>query len=71
MAAESVSLSEKEVQIFLEGEENQNTERKLEPKVTYSVALVMAFLAGENENRQVEDLPQADLAVCLKDFFCR
>ena len=55
----------------MEGEENQNTERKLEPKVTYSVALVMAFLAGENENRQLEDLPQGDLAVCLKDFFCR
>ena len=53
----------------MEGEENQNTERKLEPKVTYSVALVMAFLAGENENRQLEDLPQADLVVCLKDFF--
>ena len=55
----------------MEGEENQNTERKLEPRVTYSVALVMAFLAGESENRQLEDLPQADLAVCLKDFFCR
>ena len=28
------------------------------PKVTYSVALVMAFLAAENENRQQGDLPQ-------------
>ena len=26
----------------------------------YSVALVMAFLAAENENRQLEDSPQAD-----------
>ena len=30
------------------------------PKVTYSVALVMAFLEAENENRQLEGLPQAD-----------
>ena len=34
--------------------------RKEKPKVTY---LVMAFPAAENENRQLEDLPQAD--------FCR
>ena len=40
-------------------------------EVTYSVALVKAFLAAENENRQLEDLPQADLAVYLKDFLCR
>ena len=26
----------------------------------YSVALVMAFLTAENENGQLEDLPQAD-----------
>ena len=31
--------------------------RKEKPKVTYSVALVMAFLAANNENRQLEDLP--------------
>ena len=33
---------------------------KKNPKNTYSVALVMAFLAADNENRQLEDLPQAD-----------
>ena len=26
----------------------------------YSVALVLVFLAAENENRQLEDLPLAD-----------
>ena len=26
----------------------------------YSVALVLAFLAAENKNRQLEDLPLAD-----------
>ena len=34
--------------------------RKEKSKVTYSVALIVEFLAAENENRQLEDLPQAD-----------
>ena len=33
---------------------------KEQPKVTYSVALVLAFLSAENENQQLEDLPPAD-----------
>ena len=33
--------------------------RKEKPKVTYLVALVMAFLVAEIENRRPEDLPQA------------
>ena len=31
----------------------------------------MAFLPAENEKRQLKDLPQAALAVYLKDFLCR
>ena len=54
----SVSLTDCEVQTFLEGEGNQYTKRKT--KVTYSVALVLGFLSAENENRQLEDLPPAD-----------
>ena len=38
------------------------------PKVTHSVALVMAFLAAENENRQLQDLPQADFG-CVPERF--
>ena len=34
--------------------------QKEKPNVTYSVALVLAFLAAENKNRQLEDLPLAD-----------
>ena len=34
--------------------------QKEKPKITYSVALVLAFLAAENENRQLEDLSLAD-----------
>ena len=33
---------------------------KEKPKVSYLVALVLAFLSAKNENRQLEDLPQAD-----------
>ena len=33
---------------------------KEKPKLTYSVALVLAFLSAENENRQLEDLSLAD-----------
>ena len=34
---------------------------KEKPKVTNSVALVLAFLLAENENRQLEDLSLADI----------
>ena len=55
----SVSLTDSDVQTFLEGKENQYTKEK--PKVAYSVASVMAFLTAENEN--LEDMPQTNLAV--------
>ena len=51
----SVSLTDGDVQTFLEGKKNQYTKRK--PKVTYSVALITAFLVAESENRLLEDLP--------------
>ena len=34
----------------------RNWRNKKIKKVTYSVALIITFLAGENENRQPEDL---------------
>ena len=46
-----MSLSDSGVKAFLEGEENQNTERNT--KVTNSVALVMEFIGAENENQQL------------------
>ena len=49
-----MSLSDSGVQAFLEGEENQNTERNT--KVMNSGALVMEFLRADNENQQLEDL---------------
>ena len=44
------------------------TIRKEKPKVMYSVALVIVFLAAENENRQLEDLPQLDFG-CVHERF--
>ena len=35
---------------------------KEKPKVTHSVALVLAFLSAENENQKFEDLSLADYA---------
>ena len=35
--------------------------RREKPKVTHSVTLVMAFFEAGSENRQLEDLPQADV----------
>ena len=54
----SAPLTDSDIQTFLESEDNKR--RKDKPKVMYSVALVMAFLAAENENRQLDDLPQVD-----------
>ena len=50
-------LTDTVVQNFLGAEVKQNTSRKTE---SYSFTWVMVFLAAENENRQLEDLPQAD-----------
>ena len=39
--------------------------RKEKPKVTYSVALVIALLPAENENQQLTDLPQVDFVLTV------
>ena len=56
----SVLLTESNFQIFLERKGNQNTKRKSESYV-FS-ALVMAFLAAENENLQMKDFTRADFS---------
>ena len=44
-----VSLTDSDVQTFLEAEENWKKKKK--PNVSYWVALVMAFLPAEKENQ--------------------
>ena len=51
-----VSLTDSDVQTFLEVEKKQNTKRETK---SYH-ALVMAFLMAANEIKQLEDLTQAD-----------
>ena len=50
----SVSLTDSDVQTFLEGEEKEKSEN------AYSVALVMTFLAAENKSRPLEHFSQAN-----------
>ena len=52
----SAPLTDSDIQTFLEREDNKRWKDK--PKVMYSVALVMAFLAAENENRQSSTLEE-------------
>ena len=47
--------------LFQKGKETNTLTEK--PKVAYSVALVLAFLSAENENRKVEDLPLGDFGL--------
>ena len=48
------------VKLKLSQKAKKTNKLKEKPKVMYSVALVLAFLSAENENRQPENLPQAD-----------
>ena len=42
--------------------------RKEKPRVSYSVALIMALLTAISENRQLKDLPQADFGRVPEKF---
>ena len=48
------------VKLSSNGKKTNILKQKQKKKVTYSVALVLAFLSAENENQQQEDLPLAD-----------
>ena len=63
-----VSLTDSDVQTFLEVEKKQNTKRETK---SYH-ALVMAFLMAANEIKQLEDLTQANfdsqlLRICFEN----
>ena len=48
--------------VSLTDNEFQTLSKKNKRKVAHSVALMLAFLSAENENRQLEDLPLADFS---------
>ena len=55
------------LKLSLRGKKTKHV-REEKPKVTKSVALVMAFPTAENENRELEDLPQADFGRVSERF---
>ena len=55
------------LKLSFRGEKTKHV-RKQKPKVTKSVTLVMAFPTAENENRELEDLPQADFGRVSERF---
>lgn len=71
MASETLSLNHrfmsfdgKDVEAFIEEEENENTKRKTKNDIT----LLNAFLQGENESRRLEEIPPQDLDSYLSRF---
>ena len=59
-----VSLTDEDVERFVEAEANKNTQRKM-----YSdVALMKSFLPNENETRQLQDIPPPELDAYLSRF---
>ena len=66
----SVLLTESDVQTFLEGEENQNTERKTESCVFSGLSNGISR-GWERKSTTGIFVTSRFLAVYLKDFFCR
>ena len=64
----SLSLTDSDIQTFLEREENQTTERKTESYVFSGFG--NGILTAENENENWKICHRPILTVYLKDFFC-
>ena len=59
-----MSLTDKDVERFVEAEANKNTQRKMHS----DVALMKSFLPNENETRQLQDTPPPELDAYLSRF---
>ena len=59
-----VSLTDEDVERFVEAEANKNTEKKMHN----DVALMKSFLPNENETRQLQDIPPPELDAYLSRF---
>jgi len=59
-----VSLTDEDVERFVEAEANKNTQRKMHS----DVALMKSFLPNENETRQLQDIPPPELDAYLSRF---
>ena len=59
-----VSLTDEDVERFVEAEANKNTQRKMHS----DVVLMKSFLPKENETRQLQDMLPPELDACLSRF---
>ena len=59
-----VSLTDEDVERFVEAEANKNTQKKMHN----DVALMKSFLPNENETRQLQDIPPPELDAYLSRF---
>ena len=59
-----VSLTDEDVERFVEAEANKNTQRKMHR----DVVLMKSFLPNENETRQLQDIPPPELDAYLSRF---
>ena len=59
-----VSLTDEDVERFVEAEANKNTQRKMRS----DVVLMKSFLPNENETRQLQDIPPPELDAYLSRF---
>jgi len=61
-----VSLTDEDVERFVEAEANKNTQRKMHS----DLVLMKSFLPNENETRQLQDIPPPELEAYLSRFYC-
>ena len=59
-----VSLTDEDVERFVEAEASKSTQRKMHS----DVVLMKSFLPKENETIQLQDIPPPELDVCLSRF---
>lgn len=59
MAERFVTFDIREVEEFIDNEENSNTRKKTKN----DMALLSSFIAKEKENRQVEEVPPQELDI--------
>ena len=64
MAERFVTFDIREVEKFIDNEENSNTRKKTKN----DMALLSSFMAKEKENRQVEEIPPQELDNYLSRF---
>ena len=61
-----MSLTDEDVERFLEAEANKNTQRKMHS----DLVLMKSFSPNETETRQLQDIPPPELEAYFSRFYC-